>query len=154
MNTTYQKPPINREYYLRMSKYFQHPPNIHQRVYEHQVALESIFTRGLTAYGTVRVNNCSFDKKVFVRFTIDRWKTFSVVTAYYSMHYPENNTDSFQFKLSVPKDKLLILSSQNSKSLSSILPITVSFAICYCTNGQEFWDNNSSRNYSLEILER
>jgi hypothetical protein len=151
---SHQKQHGNREYCLRMSKYFQHPPNIHQRVYEQQVALESIFTRGVTAYGTVRVNNCSFHKRVFIKFTIDQWRTCSIINAYHLMHYSDNNTDSFQFELTIPEDKLLLLSSKSSKPSSSISSMTILFAICYCANGQEFWDNNYSRDYSLEILDR
>jgi hypothetical protein len=137
---------VNREYYLRLSKKFQSPTNLLQRVYEQQVVLERIFIRGITAYGTIRVNNCSFHKRVFVRFTIDQWKTASLLNAYYSMNYSDNNTDSFQFKLTVPKDKLFISSPTT--------PMNISFAICYCANGQEFWDNNYSRDYTLEIIER
>jgi len=149
MSDLYEKGHASREYYLRMSNYSQYPTNLLQRVYEQQVVLESIFTRGMTAYGTVRVNNCSFHKRVIVKFTLDQWKTFSVINAYYSIHYSDDNTDSFQFKLTVPKDKLLISSSQNPTS-----SINISFAICYYANGQEFWDNNYSRNYTLKIIER
>ena len=85
------------------------------------------------------LNNISFDKKIFVKYTIDQWKTFSTLNTYYSMHYSDNNTDTFQFKLTISKDK----------------PLTkISFVICYCANGQEYWDNNYSRNYNLEIIEK
>ncbi|CAF4791514.1 unnamed protein product, partial [Rotaria sp. Silwood2] len=89
MSTSNQKQYINREYYLCMGKYFQCPMNLLQRVYEKQVVLENIFTRGITVYGTVRVNNCSFHKKVFVKYTIDEWKNFSVINAYHSMYYSD-----------------------------------------------------------------
>ncbi|CAF1432985.1 unnamed protein product [Adineta steineri] len=133
---------INGKYYLCMPDNFQYPRNLLHRVYKNLVVLEDIFTRNVTAYGTIRVNNCSFDKRVFVRYTIDQWKTFSVLNAHYIMHYADNNTDLFQFKLTVPKDKLL------SSSL-----LKMSFAICYCVNGGKFWDNNYSQNYNFEIIE-
>ena len=48
------------------------PTDLLQRVYNQQVVLEHIFTRGITAYGTVRVTNRSFDKRVLVQYTNDR----------------------------------------------------------------------------------
>jgi hypothetical protein len=129
-----------REYYLRLPKDFRYPTDLLQRVYDQQVVLEHIFTRGITAYGTVRVTNRSFDKEVFVRYTIDRWITSSIINAYYSMHYFDNNTDVFLFTLTVPREKLS-------------LPMNLSFAIGYHANDEEFWDNNSSQNYTLDIKE-
>jgi uncharacterized UBP type Zn finger protein len=129
-----------REYHLRLPEDFHYPTDLLQRVYDQQVVLEHIFTRGNTAYGTIRVTNRSFDKKVFVRYTIDRWKTSSLINAYYSTHYSDNNTDVFLFKLIVPKEKLS-------------LPMSLSFAICYSVNHEEFWDNNFSQNYTFDIKE-
>jgi len=126
-----------------MSKNFQYPTDFLHRVYEQQVVLENIFIRGLTIYGTIRVNNCSFHKKVFVRFTIDQWRTSSIIDAYYSTHYFDNNTDVFQFKLTISNDKLLISSSKN-----------ISFVICYCIDEQKFWDNNHTQNYNVDIVEK
>ncbi|CAF3507276.1 unnamed protein product [Rotaria sordida] len=151
MTTSNPKQCINREYYLCMPKNFQRPTNLLQQVYEKQVVLENIFVRSITAYGTVRVNNCSFHKKVSVRFTIDQWKNFSIINAYHSMYYSDSNTDSFQFQLTIPKDKLLILLSSSLQN--STLSMNVSFAICYAVQGEEFWDNNYSQNYRLEIIE-
>jgi uncharacterized UBP type Zn finger protein len=130
-------PRATREYPLQLQKKFKCPVNLLERVYKQQVVLENIFTRGLTAYGSIRVNNCSFHKKVFIRYTIDQWKTSSVINAYYSTHYSDSNTDLFQFKLTISIDKFTILS----------------FAICYYVNEQEYWDNNYSQNHNLEIIE-
>ena len=142
MSTSCEKQHINREYSLHLSKNFRFPTDLLQQVYQQQVVLERIFIRGITAYGTIRVNNCSFHKRIFVKYTTDQWKTFSIVNAYYTMHYSDTNTDSFQFKLTVSRDKLLTL------------PMKISFVICYCANGDEFWDNNYSQNYTLEIIDQ
>ena len=131
----------NRDYSLHLPNDFQCPTNLLQRVYEQQVALEDMFTRDMTLYGTIRVNNCSFDKRVFVRFTFDQWKSWSTIETCYSTHYSDNNTDVFQFKLTIPKEKF-----SSSKNLS--------FVICYHVNRHEFWDNNYTRNYTLDIKER
>jgi hypothetical protein len=146
MSASSSKRSVIREYHFYSPKDFKCPTNLLERVYQQQVALENIFLRELTIYGTIRVNNCSFDKRVFVQFTIDQWKTSSKKNAYYSTHYSDNNTDVFQFKLTVSKEKLLLFSSKAPKNIS--------FAICYCVNGQDYWDNNYSRNYNFEIIER
>jgi hypothetical protein len=146
MSASSSKRSVIREYHFYSSKDFKCPKNLLERVYQQQVVLENIFLRELTIYGTIRVNNCSFDKRVFVQFTIDQWKTSSKKNAYYSTHYSDNNTDVFQFKLTISKEKLLLFSSKAPKNIS--------FAIRYCVNGQEFWDNNYSRNYNFEIIER
>ncbi|CAF1042015.1 unnamed protein product [Adineta ricciae] len=134
--------PVAREYSLRISKNVHHWPDLLQRVYEEQVALEDMFTRGTTVYGTVRVNNIAFDKRVSVRFTIDRWRTYSIINALHSIHHADTNTDCLQFKLHIPKEEL------------QSPPTRLSFAICYRINQREFWDNNFGENYNLDVIER
>lgn len=126
-----------REYFLCLSTNFKYPKNLLQQVYEQQVVLEDIFTRNLTIYGSIRVNNCSFNKNVCIRSTIDQWETCFIINAYYSTHYSDNNTDLFQFKWIVPK------TAKN-----------ISFVICYAVDNQEFWDNNYSQNYNFEIIQK
>lgn len=107
------------------------------QVYKQQVTLEQIFIRDLTVYGNIRVNNISFNKKVFIHFTNDQWENSFTIQAYYSTHYPDSNTDLFQFKLIITEITKNIL-----------------FAICYCTDHGQFWDNNSSENYNLFLIEK
>lgn len=111
------------------------PNDVFQRVYDQQVILEHIFIRNWIVYGTIRVTNRAFDKQVVVRYTFDRWKTVWNVKGSYGRYYPESNTDVFYFKLIVPKEKCL----------------SVAFAIGYRANREEFWDNNHSENYTLQI---
>ncbi|UJR15329.1 hypothetical protein I4U23_002280 [Adineta vaga] len=144
MSVSSEKPLVNREYSLRMPKNFQRPSNLLQRIYEQQIALEDMFTRGITVYGTVRVNNISFHKHVSIRFTIDQWKTSSTIDAHHMVYYSDTNTDLFQFKLTLQKEKLQSL---------SIVARCMSFAVCYDVNRREFWDNNYSRNYNLDVIE-
>lgn len=123
---------------LRLSNNFRFPHNVLERVYDQQVILEHIFTRNFTAYGTIRVTNRAFDKQIVVRYTFDQWKTVWHLKGNYGRHYPENNTDVFYFKLFVPKEKCSWVRS-------------VAFAIGYRVNDEEFWDNNHSENYTLQI---
>ncbi|CAF1444989.1 unnamed protein product, partial [Didymodactylos carnosus] len=130
-----------------VSEPFFSPTNIVQQVYERQVVLECLYIKDISAYGTVRVNNCSFNKKVFVRSTIDQWKTYNDIQAMYNLHNSNDNTDSFTFELTIP-DKLLkddTLAQQNT---------TIFFAVYYQVMGKEYWDNNFGSNYFLNILKR
>ena len=113
-----------------------------RRAYDKNVVLESLFIRGLSAYGTIRVTNISFNKWVAVRFTTDEWRTTHSLNAHYLMHYDDTNTDSFQFKLTVPAEAL------------PSSPRTLIFAILYRTEYDRFWDNNRSQDYRLKILRR
>ena len=121
-----------------VTKNFPTPTNIVERVYRRQIALERLFVRASAVYGTIRVDNWTFHKRVFVKSTTDGWKTTSTIDAYHSMYHPKTNTDSFQFKLT--------LASRDS--------VVVTFALCLAANGREYWDNNESRDYRLELSER
>ena len=125
-------------HFLGLSHDFHSPGDLFQRVYSQQVVLEHLFTRDLTAYGTIRVTNRAFDKQVSLTYTYDQWKNTSILETKYVRHYSENDTDVFHFKLFVPTVEFPWITS-------------VSFAICYRTNNEEFWDNNFSQNYTLHL---
>ncbi|CAF4224545.1 unnamed protein product [Rotaria socialis] len=152
MSVSSEKQGLNQEYSLCMPKDFERSRNLLQQVYEKQVVLEYIFTRGITAYGGIRVNNRGFHKEVSVKYSIDQWKTASVIHAYHSIFYYDSNTNLFQFKLTITNDELLLMLSTKD-STSSILPMSISFAICYVVHEHNFWDNNYSLDYILEIEE-
>ena len=133
---------LAEDYHLQSSSVSLCPSDVLRRVYDRNVVLESLFTRGLSAYGTIRVTNLSFDKRIFVRFTTDQWKTTLLLTAHYTMHHADTNTDSFQFKLTVPIESL------------SSSPSAITFAILYRTEYNKFWDNNNTRDYAIKILHR
>ncbi|CAF1108072.1 unnamed protein product, partial [Didymodactylos carnosus] len=130
-----------------VSKSFTPPSNIVQQVYERQVVLECLYTKDISAYGTVRVTNCSFDKKVFVRYTCDRWKTYDDSQAMHNLHNSNDNTDSFTFELTIPETLL-------TDDISSEQNMSIFFTICYQVMGREYWDNNFGWNYILDICER
>ena len=130
------------DYYFQVPSTSLCSTDVLRRVHDKKVVLESLFIRDLSAYGTVRVANISFTKWVIVRFTTDGWATTRSLNAHYLMHHDDTNTDSFQFKLTVPAEAL------------PSSPSTLVFAILYRTEYDRFWDNNRSQDYRLKILRR
>lgn len=110
------------------------------RLQEQQVCLERVTSSDLGISGTIQVCNVAFEKQVSVRYTFNQWKSLHEVAAHWHSSIPEKNgqgqVDVFTFFLPVPPFLL---------QLSSV----VQFAARYQVNGQEYWDNNRGKNYSL-----
>lgn len=95
-----------------------------------------------TLVGTVAVQNISFQKLVVARFTLDQWKTTSEVVGEYNNDHAQQSSDgcdkfNFNIKLS---------DSANIESKTMLL------CVRYNVNGQDFWDNNSDRNYQIDFI--
>jgi Carbohydrate/starch-binding module (family 21) len=88
--------------------------------------------------GAVNVANIAFEKQVAARFTLDDWQTVSEITAEYKSTEPVNTYDQFQFTIALP--------AQADLRIKSIL-----LCIRYRVDGQEFWDNNSGKNYIINF---
>ncbi|KAF6017714.1 PPP1R3C [Bugula neritina] len=116
-----------------------------QSVINNSVSLENISLNGNVIVGTVGVKNIAFEKKVVVRFTYDNWLTSEDVPAHYINNGLGHSRDSgripaidtFSFTHEVPTDKLTHHDIQ--------------FVVCYHCCGQEFWDNNRSKNYHINV---
>lgn len=95
--------------------------------------------------GSVVVANLAFSKSVVCRFTLDYWKTTSEVNAEYmceiTPRVSEQSYDRFNFSI-----KLADLANLETKTLY--------FAIKYCVNGQEFWDNNNGTNFQVDFRKK
>lgn len=139
-STTPAKPV--KQYYL-VSKYFTSPTNITPLIYSRQIILECLYTKDSIAYGTVRVHNCAYDKRVFARITENEWETKQDIQAWHSMNYANDNTDAFTFEIRLGK--------YNDETR---VPKQIYFAVCLQAMCQEFWDNNQGWNYILHVLER
>ncbi|UJR37857.1 hypothetical protein I4U23_030547 [Adineta vaga] len=135
MKSTYQ-------YYL-ISKHFTSPTNIIPLIYQQHIMLECLYTKDSIAYGTVRVHNCAYDKRIFARITENDWKSFQDIQAWHSMNYSNDNTDTFTFEIRLGK-----------YSDPHQAPKEIYFAVCLQAMNQEFWDNNQGWNYILEVFER
>ena len=129
--------------YNLISKYFTSPPNVIPLIYDRQIMLECLYTKDSIAYGTVRVHNCAYDKRVFARVTEDEWQTSHDIQAWHSMNYPNDNTDTFTFEIRLGK-----------YTDPEKVPKQIYFALCLQAMCQEFWDNNIGWNYFLDVVER
>ncbi|KAI9003889.1 putative phosphatase regulatory subunit-domain-containing protein [Hyaloraphidium curvatum] len=91
--------------------------------------------------GRILVRNLAFDKRVFVRYTSDRWDTYDETAAVYVSG--DGYTDNWRF------DVDLTGSLHNDK-------VTTEYqvAIQAIIGNQTYWDNNQGRNYDLSVTRR
>lgn len=110
------------------------------RLQKQQVCLERVTSSDLGLRGTIHVRNIAFEKRVSVRYTFNQWKSLHELSAQWHSSIPEKSgqdqVDVFTFFLPVPPFLLQVCS-------------VVQFAARYQVNGQEYWDNNRGKNYSL-----
>lgn len=105
------------------------------------VALENVLIDNVKGRlnGTIKVKNLSFEKFVFVRYTVDQWKTFRDETAQYVQPSSKHTSrpdmvDTFRFDFEIPPD------DNEHRNLE--------FCVCFRlstnnNNRQEFWDSNN-----------
>ncbi|KAL4780958.1 putative phosphatase regulatory subunit-domain-containing protein [Aspergillus varians] len=109
-----------------------------------RVRLERLFlsTDKHSLVGLVVVANLAFQKHVAARFTFDDWRTTSEVTAEYSHDVRrkqlQDGYDRFMFNIRLDEQ-------------SHLDKKTLFICIRYNVNGQEFWDNNDTRNYQVNF---
>lgn len=99
---------------------------------DHNICLCDTRLNGRTINGFIIVNNLAYDKAIFVRHTFDDWQTVSEIPAYYISSFDNGRKDKFGFNLTFPVDKS-----------------ELAFALQYCVNGKEYWDNNHGNNYKV-----
>jgi hypothetical protein len=108
------------------------------------VSLERIYLSDNRVSGLVRVLNFVFEKRVFIRYTTDHWKTTREVECNYvdkGLHGSTSKMDSFSFVLDL-------------QELSPIQPDhEVQFCIRFEAGNQHHWDNNNGKNYSIVTAE-
>ena len=107
------------------------------------IALETIALAGqpapkLSVVGKCRVDNLAFEKHVMVRYTFDNWETHTDLDATYRESLADLYKDLFTFEFDTEK-------------IDECDDLTLQFALCYCVNGHEFWDNNDGDNYSARL---
>ncbi|CAG9529464.1 unnamed protein product [Cercopithifilaria johnstoni] len=108
------------------------------------VALENVVLKNEICHmiGTVKVKNITYEKKVFIRFTSDGWRSFLDRMATYQ---PSSSKfyDTFGFDIELPTNGC----DPNAR---------IEFCICFevgssqgDTKQQQYWDSNNGRNYVL-----
>lgn len=102
------------------------------------VCLENVILRDYTVEGTIKVKNITFEKRVFVRLSLDEWETSEDHEATYVPgpgFCGADTFDTFSFKVDI--------------SPSFDVKKKIQFAVCYCESDNEHWDNNGSHNYCI-----
>ena len=106
-----------------------------ERLNSLNVSLENIVLRNFGVFGTVKVRNLAYEKRITVRYTIDGWLSFRDVVGNYVHGSYNGITDTFSFEIAIPT--------------TLIKDCKLEFAVCYKVLGVEFWDNNSGDNYRV-----
>lgn len=125
---------------LTLVPLFQLPRDVTEKLEIFNVCLESARVCDgvhVTVCGSVRVRNLDFHKTVHVRYTLNRWITYTDLQASYVQGSCDGYSDRFQFVLYAP-----------SISTGQRLELAVRFQC----KGQQFWDNNSGANYCFDCL--
>ncbi|KAL2819803.1 putative phosphatase regulatory subunit-domain-containing protein [Aspergillus granulosus] len=128
------------EWGIRLSNFPHKPPaQPHPRV-----RLERLFLSPdkNSLVGMVVVANLAFQKHVAARFTFDSWKTTSEVTAEYS-------GDAGRKPLQAGYDRFMFNIRLDEQT--NLDKKTMFVCIRYNVNGQEFWDNNETRDFQVNF---
>lgn len=112
-------------------------PGFEERLSGRIVCLEKCGTRNRLITGIVLVRNIEFEKSVFIRYSINKWKTYSDTEAFFLATVQDGSRDRFTYTLTLPT------SAQE-----------IEFAICFKTPTQEHWDNNDNQNYRVADAQR
>lgn len=125
---------------LTLVPLFQLPRDVTDKLEAQNVCLESARVCDgvhVTVCGSVRVRNLDFHKTVHIRYTMNRWRTYTDLQATYVQGSCDGYSDRFQFVLYAPA----ISSGQR-----------LELAVRFLCKGQQYWDNNSGANYCFDCL--
>ncbi|CAI4231796.1 unnamed protein product [Auanema sp. JU1783] len=106
-----------------------------KRTRSSKLCVSSLRVVGVTVVGQVDVLNIAFDKKIFVRFTCTNWTDYRDIPASFSRSV--GDVDSFVFSISLPAE---------------MKGTHCEFCVCYMVSDQEYWDNNTGRNYHIDVV--
>ena len=102
---------------------------------------------GYFLIGSVLVQNWALQKYVGLRYSVDNWTTWKeLAVPYYNVF--RHGIDRFRFELDLNEEFKKELATAEGTTVNGKL----SFAIKYCVNGQEFWDNYGSKNYHVYLV--
>ena len=104
------------------------------------VCLENVVASQNSLWGTIKVKNIAYHKRILVRYTLDGWGSCTEIEATYVPESNDGSSDRFSFAITVPEYFLVTGGA-------------LEFCIRYETNGQEFWDSNCGENFKVECKE-
>ncbi|KAG7411265.1 Protein phosphatase 1 regulatory subunit 3B [Fusarium oxysporum f. sp. rapae] len=107
------------------------------------VRVERLYFSGrhLALFGFVVVANLAFEKSIMCRFTWDYWKTILETPAYYYRAVKTRDGQEY--------DKFVFGIAMSNLDELSLSPLF--FCVRYAVNGQEYWDNNSEINFTVDF---
>ncbi|XGW27955.1 hypothetical protein V3C99_008057, partial [Haemonchus contortus] len=109
-----------------------------QRARDQMVCLAKLRVHERTINGQINVANIAFSKEVAIRYTTTNWATHDEVAATYGHTvFGIDNVDAFVFSMILPAD---------------VKEGQCQFCVRFSVNGQDFWDNNSGKNYCVDIV--
>ncbi|CAB3400735.1 unnamed protein product [Caenorhabditis bovis] len=111
--------------------------NFRNNLEKNKVTLENVIVNNdsYKVVGTIKVANIAFEKKVFVRYSMNGWASYMDKAAVYQPTTSKVH-DTFKFELDLP---------------SSVEKVhKIEFCICFKTNDAEYWDSNGGVNYALQ----
>ncbi|KAG0654744.1 hypothetical protein C6P44_000758 [Monosporozyma unispora] len=109
-------------------------------------------------WGKVNVKNIFFEKCIYIRYTLNDWKTYNEVKARY-INDPTHmqNFDTFDFSLYSVKN-LILNENEHVIKKDNIIEGDLQFCIHYETMNPatqeklEFWNNNNNKNYFMHVV--
>lgn len=106
------------------------------KVMSNGVCLKSVNTIGTNITGIIAVANYCYKKQVWVRYTMDKWRSNAEVPSLFVSCSDHKDIDTFSF----------------SVFLSPNIPVGAKceFCIRYVAGDKEYWDNNDRANYLVE----
>ena len=119
----------------------EHPDTYLHEIWKSQIKLEHADVRLKSSlsseqylHGKVWVTNAGYWKNVTVKYTFNHWVNTYEYEAQHRCHSNDfRNVDQFEFSIDIPHDV-----------------DRIDFVLRYRVNGQEFWDNNGGKNYTIE----
>lgn len=110
-------------------------PDFMEKFATRNVALDRCGARERMVTGVVLVRNIEYQKEVFVRYTLDKWKRSNDSDAVYIPKSSDGATDMFTFSILFPKCFQ-----------------EMEFAVCYKVSRGEFWDSNDGKNFKVQNI--
>lgn len=136
-------------------------PDFYARLNQKKVLLEAIYTNHFKLNGFIRVCNLSFHKRVFIRYTLNNWHTYTDSECTYVLNGTNEQTERFKFSIVLDKTGLLNTIDESLRYVTSSPALKLEFAICYEVRSTEclqvpsecsYWDNNDSTNYQYNCF--
>ena len=115
-------------------------PDFFNRLRDQKVRLESAYMSSVsTIKGIVRVVNLDFHKSVTIKYTSNDWASSSETQASYLPGSCDGFSDKFVFILDISD-----IVGQIGKK--------VQFCLCFSCGQNQYWDNNSGKNYIFQCF--